>query len=363
VGNYKVGGLVNGQNYDITVRAIDYALNASPDAGPVSATPVAPDPDLPHYSWDGSPAWSCGSCHINGSGSGFLPAGFSYKSEQALCMSCHNPASVAHAKPITVKGSHKTLVNVTAGGARRPSYGTITSGEYSDSMYSHLKDGDKVVCVTCHNAMRKPNDVGRKWEYTSSADNTIFRLFRGGWWDQGHMSASVYTDSVLWTPSHSKDMEALGVDTGKYSFDEYTGRIIFKSTTPGYVYATLDEPYLRVPGRDNTVCTDCHAAEVTHQSLNCLACHGAHGMENIKGIKSKVRKPGGISKDVVFLRYTGECSFADGAGAADGICEVCHTSTLYYRSDGSGNTFHIDGNNYSGKDCSACHTHAGGFGK
>lgn len=177
------------------------------------------------------------------------------------------------------------------------------------------------------------------------------------------MSPSVYTDSVLWTPSYSKDREALRVDDGKYRFDEYTGRIIFNSTTQGYVYATLDDPYLRVPGSDNTICSDCHGALATHQSLNCLVCHSAHGTENIKDIKSKVRRPGGISRDVVFLRYTGGGSFADGAGKVDGICEVCHVSTLYYRFDGSGNTLHLDGNNYSGKDCSACHTHVMGFGK
>jgi hypothetical protein len=255
------------------------------------------------------------------------------------------------------------MVNITAGGARRPSYGTVTSGEYSDSMYSHLKDGDKVVCVTCHNAMRKPNDVGRSWEYTATADTLVFKLFRGGWWDQGHMSPSVYTDSILWTPGYSKDREKRRTDNSQYLFDEYTGRIMFNSTTPGYVYVTLDDPYLRAPGGDNTICADCHSVEKTHQSLNCLACHGAHGMENIKGIKSKVRRPGDMSRDVVFLRYTGGSSFADGAGAVDGICEVCHASTLYYRSDGSGSTLHLDGNNYSGRDCSTCHTHAGGFGK
>lgn len=363
VGSRRLTGLVNGQNYDITARAVDYALNVSPAAGPVSATPVAPEPDLPHYSWDGSPAWSCGSCHTSGTGSGFLPVGFSYKSAQELCLSCHNTASVAHGRPITEKSSHKTLVNVTAGGSRRPSYGAVTSGEYSDSMYSHLKDGDKVVCVTCHNAMRKPNDVGRSWEYTSSTNNIVFKLFRGGWWDQGHISPGVYNDDTLWTPSHSRDREALRVDAAKYRFDEYTGRIIFNSTTPGYVYANLDDPYLRVPGGDNTICADCHAVEKTHQSLNCLACHGAHGMVNIKGVKSKVRMQDGVSRDVVFMRYTGVNSFADGAGAIDGICEVCHTATLYYRFDGSGGALHLDGNNYSGRDCSACHTHTGGFGK
>jgi hypothetical protein len=363
VGSHRITGLVNGQNYDVSVRAVDYALNSSPAAGPVGATPVAPDPDLPHYSWDGSPAWSCGSCHINGSGTGFLPSGFSYKSEPALCLSCHNTASVAHSRPINEKSSHKTLVNVTAGGSRWPSYGTVTSGEYSDSMHSHLKDGDKVVCVTCHNAMRKPNDVGRSWEYTSSTDNLVFRLFRGGWWDQGHMSPKVYNDGILWTPSYSRDREALRVDAGNYRFDEYTGRLIFGSPVSGYVYVSLSDPYLRVPGSDNTVCADCHGAQTTHQSMNCLACHGAHGIKNIKGVRSKVRMPGGVSMDVVFMNYSGANSFADGAGAVDGICESCHTATLYYRSDGSGNALHLDGQNYSGKDCSACHTHSGGFGK
>ena len=46
-------------------------------------------------------------------------------------------------------------------------------------------------------------------------------------------------------------------------------------------------------------------------------------------------------------------TYADGLG--NGLCEVCHTTTAYYKSDGSGFT-HNDGT-----VCTTCHTHQGGF--
>ena len=64
---------------------------------------------------------------------------------------------------------------------------------------------------------------------------------------------------------------------------------------------------------------------------------------------------------VTFLRYTGLNSFADGNATRNGICEVCHIKTKYYRRDGSGFANHSGGVNYDRADCTACHSHSTGF--
>lgn len=360
-GTHSLTGLTNGMAYDIYVRALDTAGNLSGPTNTVTATPFAAVTELPHYSWDGSPQWDCTGCHITAA-SGLLPVGFDYRSSGGLCLSCHNAVSVAHDRAVDGSRSHPVYVNVTSGGARIPVFGSVTSGEFSDTMYTHLADGDKLACVTCHNPMRKPYDTGRSWEFTSSSDGMTYDAQYGGWWDQGHAVVRVYRDGTLWTPAYSKDRELLKHADDGYSVDSDAGSVGFDNATTGYVYLTLDDAYLRVSGSDNTICSDCHTAQTTHRELNCIACHTSHNTTNIALVRGKVRSAYGTLSPVVFGSMSGVNSFADGDGVYDGICEVCHTQTLYYRSDGSVMNNHTGaGLDYSGQDCSSCHTHGSGF--
>ena len=110
------------------------------------------------------------------------------------------------------------------------------------------------------------------------------------------------------------------------------------------------------------MCLDCHT-QATHRGANCLACHQAHDADNLADIRNTLRTTNLTSMPVKFLRYTGEGSFADGNTTHDGICEVCHTQTKYYRRDGSGSANHSGGMNYDRKDCTTCHSHSTGFAK
>jgi len=129
-----------------------------------------------------------------------------------------------------------------------------------------------------------------------------------------------------------------------------------------YIYVTTYYPYLRAPEAGNALCSDCHT-QATHKDANCLNCHQSHNTANIKGIRQKVRTLNFTTMTVKFLNYTKANSFADGDGTRDGICEVCHTQTKYYKRDGSGFTNHSGGVNQTGKDCTACHSHNTGFSK
>jgi subtilisin family serine protease len=361
VDTYRLTSLTNGMSYDISLKAEDAAGNLSASSASVSATPFATVSELPHYNWDLSSAWGCTPCHLTSSG-GILPQGFDYHYDQSLCLSCHNTASVGHDTPIMSGRSHAVMANVTSGGASMPVFGSVTSGEYSDTMYTHLKGGATIVCVTCHNPMRKPHDSGRTWELLYSGDNVNFSSSLGGWWDQGHTRLSAYRYHSFGTPTNVKERGAYGVPASEFSYDELAGTLTFTNATSGYAYLTLSDPYLRAPGYDNTFCLDCHPQKATHRHYNCLSCHSAHDETGLKLVRKSVRRPDGTDADVVFTNVTGAGSFADGDNVYDGICEVCHTKTAYYRYDGSTLNNHTStGLDYSGKDCTLCHSHAAGF--
>ncbi|HLB25574.1 MAG TPA: hypothetical protein VJM83_04530, partial [Nitrospirota bacterium] len=235
--------------------------------------------------------------------------------------------------------------------------------QYNNQPFSRLSGGDTVTCVTCHNPMRKPEDYGRVWEMTTTDDRTTYRLQRGAWDAYGYLEPKVYRDASLWNgPTYSKSRKAYLVDPSEYAYDEGAGTVTFAQAQPSsaYVYVTLEYPYLRASSQDNRLCADCHT-ETTHRGGNCLTCHETHGRLNAKTVRAKVRTPDHSERDVSFRGYTGAHSFADGDGARDGICEVCHTQTMYYRQDGTGFANHSGGVNQDGKDCTACHSHANGF--
>jgi predicted CxxxxCH...CXXCH cytochrome family protein len=65
-----------------------------------------------------------------------------------------------------------------------------------------------------------------------------------------------------------------------------------------------------------------------------------------------------VSQTVVFYNNSGNNSFATTAGPITGVCQVCHTQTKYFQSNGS-----VYGNSHNGAEtqCTKCHTHDQGF--
>ncbi len=344
-------------------RGVDNADNTgSPMTRTVNIDPVG-DPELQHFNWDYSfSVGTCEFCHaVNNE---FLPAGF--RRNRNFCHTCHNAAGISHESIIGWKYNHSLFVNATATGRKKPSYGNVTSGQTNNMPVTRLEDGYKVSCITCHNAMSKPEDYGRTWEpATPDADHSTYTLEKGEWGLYGYLVPKVYRDTSLWGgggPAYSKTKKDYLVDPSEYTYKEISGIIRFNSAQSplDYVYVTLGNPYLRASSQDNRLCADCHT-ETTHKGFNCLNCHQAHNSGNIMGIRETVRTADLTERAVVFLGYSNANSFADGTGPYDGICEVCHTATLYYRRDGGGAATHADGQNYDSTNCTACHSHSGGF--
>jgi predicted CXXCH cytochrome family protein len=123
-----------------------------------------------------------------------------------------------------------------------------------------------------------------------------------------------------------------------------------------------ETPGLVGPGhRSVPACADCHTAQQTHgdpaagTAEECTVCHTPHGSPNLFLVRTEIDTPAG-EREVDFTNLLGlaDGSFASVSDPGTGLCETCHTTTRYYRSEGSGEP-------HFPFACFTCHPHAGGF--
>jgi predicted CXXCH cytochrome family protein len=108
-------------------------------------------------------------------------------------------------------------------------------------------------------------------------------------------------------------------------------------------------------------CESCHETPATHApaghgALPCTQCHDPHGSGNTQLVRDTLTTTGGADVPIHFDNLLGRVdgSFASATAPGTGICEVCHTQTSFYRSDGTGDS-------HCAFSCLPCHGHGGGF--
>lgn len=115
--------------------------------------------------------------------------------------------------------------------------------------------------------------------------------------------------------------------------------------------------------RQIALCSDCHGTQRrTHHDpaagtrFECSSCHDPHGSANLLLIRELILLPSGTRRPVTFtnLMGLGDGGLASVSMPGSGLCETCHTTTRYFRGDGSG-AVHFP------YPCFTCHPHDLGF--
>jgi hypothetical protein len=281
-----------------------------------------------------------------------------YLDTPEFCELCHTGNGIASgATPGS--GGHPVGVPAGSGGSLMPLTGTVPDGMYSDDMSTHLHGGS-IVCVTCHNVMHKPDDLGRAWEICQQESGGTYRAEMGGWSNMGYIEPKVYaTDTLLRGPDMFGNIKKYRLKPEEFTYDPEYGTITIKKplSSDRFVYATLSEPYVRISTRNDAHCYACHD-QAPHMGLGCLSCHEMHGTRNLMAVRDRVYVGGGEHSEVRYLSAEGKNSLADGDDRIDGICEVCHTKTKFH---GSTQAKNAGDPHHAGESCVSCHPHSTGF--
>lgn len=334
----------------------------------------------PHYTAQ------CTLCHAH-------DAGFAVQITDGSCVVCHTAEAQrftlpsAHSQRFACVGCHDALAPQPGPGHR-----AIPACTTCHSQATHAPNGAGFPCTTCHNPHGTTNaDLVLEAIKTPAGEaHTIVFTSDAGRADGSFASASAPGTGVC---------EICHASTTFYRADgtglpHFTGNCL--SCHPhaqGFEAQITPQscPVCHVPEADRFAlpsqhsarfqCVDCHAEvspragpghrsipacttchdQATHSpngsDLPCTTCHNPHGTTNTQLVLEAITSPaGGAPHPIVFNNIDGlaEGSFASPSAPGTGVCEICHTTTLFYRADGTGAPhFTIS--------CLPCHRHSQGF--
>jgi hypothetical protein len=252
---------------------------------------------------------NCGSCH----GVGLLNSPFwgGTMSYDQLCLNCHKASSGPYSEtnaPLVVTHSSET-----------------TSDKYDDW---------ERECRNCHN----PHYQRQKLYKNTDANNLYLAT--------GTITNCVYNGDNTSTLTYLTITYKTGWDAAKLTekTSGYRRAILFPNVYKlGYNY-----PITAVDPDAKTIKVTGNVTTILYPPTTFAAIYGQY-------IKDAI-DVSGTNKQVKFFDRKGANSYADGDTTYNGVCEVCHTQTMYHKNDGTGN-YH-----YPAARCYVCHAHINGFG-
>ena len=268
---------------------------------------------------------SCGSCHGKGLlQSPFWGGGMSFDD---LCINCHTASSGQY-------------TDTNAPVARTHSSGT-TSGTYGEWMNE---------CRDCHDPHYQKQ---KNYKNTDAGDLYLASgTFTGYLYDAENNESTLTYSDITYKPGW--DAEKVTQKTSAYR-----RTILFPNVGKlGFSY-----PIISVDEGDMTITVKGDVSPVYEyiETSSFAVMYGQYIKDNING------------RTVKFFDKSGNHSYADGDGIYDGVCEVCHTKTKYFRNNGLGDEHstgiacndchsHIDGLAHgAGGNCVECHGHDDGY--
>lgn len=294
--------------------------------------------DAPHNE---SRRVDCGSCHAEGLLQSFWGGSGIYSTFDELCLSCHEESSCPELLP---------------------------SPEYPETkgplMQTH-KDSDGNALVECR-ACHDPHYQKQK-NYKNTDAGELYLAW-------GKIECSNPVDLSCPYDDESNTTTLQYTEINYKSENGWNAAKLRGKTNPcrrtillpnlkklGYSYLveTIDEGLKTITVKGN--------AKPVYQYITTTSFAVIYGQfirDNING------------NQVKFFDRKGANSFSDGDTIYNGVCEVCHTQTVYHKKDGTGNYHypaarcyvchdHINGFEYDhgepGKDCDDCHGHDDGW--
>ncbi len=269
--------------------------------------------DYPHNSVNNI---GCDSCHyVYGEEPSHLPTWTNHEPQylddtqfNALCWGCHNDGPAPYVR------SHSSFE---------------IDADYGDW---------SVECITCH----EPHNQMQKKSYG----------------DETHLESGVSTNIVTNVPAAGQS-QLIKTDAGWDSnqFAPYVDDEIYYVLIPKVTGSARRFGHKILSNTPDTITVDGLITEaivgdtfaITYGKL----IRNIINLDNLVGVDHEVKTG---TRTVKFFDTTGTNSFADGNTEYDGICEVCHTETLFHKNTDDGD----HGHNFEGR-CTDCHQHTKGF--
>ena len=295
-----------------------------------------------------APHNSCNGCHLtHNSAGGAITA---VAGNPNLCMSCHNSAGMASAKPFSNADKAVPGVSGTSHAWDKLAVNaTYETNRTTNSEMLKRLPGDFIICSTCHN--QHTNAPATPFLRASNAGNAMCKdchsaRNRRTWVVDNVNNRGTHPVGTLYPTPDSRFNAA---PTG--SIVLVSGNVECTSCHKQH-YAASTDGYILRQTNNAALCTSCHTY-TPHQGMDCKVCHQPHNPNkaNIYMIRNTIATPNSGNKTVVFTAQTGTNSFADGDATYDGVCEVCHTTATYHRNAG-GTPSHNNG-----AKCTTCHKH------
>ncbi len=321
---------------------------------PFLITSLKPASDAPHN-------FTCNSCHITHTSPGLTLT--SVQGNANLCMSCHNSAGSASAKPFSVSDKAKPGTSGTSHAWDVPAVNALYAANLTtDPEMLKRVVNDTIICSTCHNQHSQTFPPFLRIDNTGDAmcKNCHTARNLGRYADDNVNNRGSHPVGVLYNGADSRFLSSPSLPILT------PGSNVECSSCHQIHYSPVNDGNILRMANDANLCSSCHVyknfgTSLDHEGMTCVTCHYAHqnNSNNIYLVRDVINTPNNGAQTVVFTANTSPDNYADATGTFDGVCEVCHTLTDHYTntSGGTSDARHVPAT----QSCISCHPHENAF--